>query len=744
MTSKIALRSGLAASAFFAMMSLSTAAHAQSNTAQPVARAANGEPEIIVTAQRREQRLADVPQSVSVIGGETLERQQATTFLDYAQLVPGLNITQDNPGESRVVIRGINTNSVGSTVSIYVDDVPFGSSGSLSNGGVLAGDFDTFDVARIEVLRGPQGTLYGSNALGGTLKFITAQPVLNEWHVRGQAGVEFLDGGETGGFGNAVLNVPLGTQGALRGSGFFRRNGGYIDASGRAGSNINGSDSYGGRASLLLEAAPGVTVRLMALAQDIRADSPSNYEVNAATLEPVNPLTGAASGNLARFERIAEFNDVSYRLYSGSLNWDFGAATLTSVTSYATLDQNQLSDISNTGNRNTANALYAPTAPGTIGLGFENDIDTNKFTQEIRFSSPDRDAGRMAVRRLLYRGSTARSSSDSSPSISPVRPCCRRQLTLGANTFPEFVQLTLGSTYREYAAFVSLTGHVTDRFDITAGGRYSSNSQHSTQVTAILAPPLDDQTAHRRRACSPGRLRRATSSTTMSSALCPRRQGLPARRPERRPARRARDFPDLVRGGHIDQLRSRPARGDSGPDVHLRRLDLPARLGRHPDHHRVHRSGDRHPVRRERQWPARAQLRRRVRRHPAAGTRPQPHRQPRLYRRRVARRHDPGARHSQSHRRTRRRSACPMRRNGRATLSGDYEWSIGTARAYVGANVRLVSRRTSGFSPSYRAAFGRLIELEGYETRRPARRRRFRPFLGRGLCPQRSPIPMGW
>ena len=133
---------------------------------------------IVVTAQRRLQTLIEVPQSISVVGGETLERQQATSFVDYAALVPGLSIDQDNPGEARVILRGINTGSVASTVAIYVDDVPFGSSGGLSNGGVLAGDFDTFDVARVEVLKGPQGTFYGSNALGGVFKFITAEPEL--------------------------------------------------------------------------------------------------------------------------------------------------------------------------------------------------------------------------------------------------------------------------------------------------------------------------------------------------------------------------------------------------------------------------------------------------------------------------------------------------------------------------------------------------------------------------------------
>jgi iron complex outermembrane receptor protein len=454
------------------------------STGQPVA----DDTTIIVTAQRRSQALIQVPQSVSVVGGETLERQQATSFQDYAQLIPGLNITQENPGESRVILRGINTGSVASTVSVYVDETPFGSSGSLSNGGVLAGDFDTFDVARIEVLRGPQGTLYGANALGGTLKFITALPDPHRFQLRGQAGVAFVEGGGTDYSGNGVVNVPLGDTLAFRASGFYRRNAGYVDTVGRTGSDVNRADSYGGRAQLLFEPTSNFSVRLMAIAQDIHANSPSTYAVDPVTLRPINPLKGSASADPLRFEKIPEMNDVNYRLYSGTVNWNFDVATLTSSTSYSTLNQNQLSDISNTGNRNTANALYAPAAPGTIGLAFENDIDQTKFTQEVRLASPDSSRFEWLLG-AYYTKETALLFQRFLPFTLATQAFIPRTLTLGANTFPEFVVLTLNSNYEEIAGFASLTWHLTDHFDITAGGRYSHNSQRSTQVTAILAPP---------------------------------------------------------------------------------------------------------------------------------------------------------------------------------------------------------------------------------------------------------------
>jgi len=718
----MARRSWFAASAAVAALGTASAAQAQpaaaGNAAQPATTPANAgdqtDQPIIVTAERRAQTLIQVPQSVSVVSGETLERQEATTFLDYAPLIPGLNITQDNPGESRVIIRGINTNSVGSTVSIYVDDVPFGSSGSLSNGGVLAGDFDTFDVARIEVLRGPQGTLYGSNALGGTLKFITTQPVIGQFQARGQAGVEFLDGGDTGGFGNAVLNIPFGDQVALRGSGFFRHNGGYIDAAGRTGSNINGSDSYGGRASLLLRPSSSVTVRLMALAQDIHADSPSNYEINPVTLQPVNPLTGQPSDNLARFERIAEFNNVNYRLYSGTLNWDFGPATFTSVTSYATLDQTQLSDISNTGNRNTANALYAPTAPGTIGLGFQNDISTHKFVQEMRFASPDN----VRVEWLFgayYTKEHASLLQRFLPFNLATQVLLPRQLTLGANTFPEFVQLTLGSSYEEYAGFLSVTAHVTDQFDITAGGRYSHNSQNSQQVSAILAPPSI--------------IRGASSQDVFTWSIAPRyelndrvavyarvakgyRPGGPNAVPPNAPANFPTSFSADTLVSYEVGLRAQTPDHVFSFDGSIFRLDWdnilintvfidPAtgtQFGANGNGRRARSEGAEF-VATLRPLHGLSLIANVAYTHakllddttPAPGI-------PNLTGGLAG---DP----------------LPFTPRWSGTLSGDYEWSIGGhARAYVGANLRAVTHSTSGFSASYRAAFGHLLVMPGYQT----------------------------
>ncbi|MFL6854142.1 MAG: TonB-dependent receptor [Sphingomicrobium sp.] len=507
-------RTTLMLSTAFAALAVPGVAAAQESAVAATAEAAQdpaaaepaneGPDVIVVTAQRRVQTLIEVPQSISVVGGDTLERQQATSFADYAALVPGLSIDQDNPGEARVILRGINTGSVASTVAIYVDDVPFGSSGGLSNGGVLAGDFDTFDVARVEVLKGPQGTFYGSNALGGVIKFVTAEPELGHFETRGQAGVEFTKNGGAGWLGNAVVNVPLGDKVAVRATGFYRGRPGYIDATGRDANDINDSKSYGGRVSLLAEPTDKLTIRLTALAQNIRADAPSFYDADPVSFDPVNATTGEPSDDWTQYSTIKEQQDVDYRLYSGTFTYDFGPASLTSVTSYGILDNRQLLDATLQPTRNTTNLFYNlfGAATGPTGLALESDIKTTKFTQEVRLASPDSDTIEWLVggyythekgelfQNFVPFDLASQSEIDHELDLSGLGPVLGLPpalwpLWVGFVT-PEFAVVTLDSKYKEIAGFGSVTWHATPRFDVTAGARYSHNKQKSEQFTNVL------------------------------------------------------------------------------------------------------------------------------------------------------------------------------------------------------------------------------------------------------------------
>ncbi len=444
--------------------------------------------DIVVTAQKRVQTLSEVPQSMSVLGGEALEQRQARTIADYAALVPGLSFESGNPGQTRVVLRGINAGGSSPTVAVYLDDTPFGSSTGQTNGATLAGDFDTFDVERLEVLRGPQGTLYGANSLGGVIKYVTVAPKLGEWEARGQGGVETVQDGGTGYFGNLVANVPIGDVAALRASGFYRRSAGYIDAIGIAADDVNHARSYGGRVSLLVKPSDRLSLRLSAVLQDIDVNARNAFDADPATFRPItaDPFTGAPTGGReVRYQLFPDRNQVSYRLYTGTLDYDLGFATFTAVTSYSRQVATDRSDVSYNAagpGLTLAQAVSAGVyglAPDAYGLYYPNRSTQKKFTQEVRLASKNTDTlewliggyytnepGQLFQRYFPYDTATGR----------PVTP---------VPTIPGFddlVRVELASRYREYAGFGSATLHLTDRFDVTAGGRYSHNDQRTTQT----------------------------------------------------------------------------------------------------------------------------------------------------------------------------------------------------------------------------------------------------------------------
>ena len=411
-----------------------------------------------------------------MVGGDTLENQQASSFQDYLNLVPGLQLEQGNPGEGRLILRGLNAGGVASTVAVYLDETPFGSSTGLVNGGVLAGDFDTFDVARIEVLRGPQGTLYGANSLGGLLKFVTNAPDLKRVVARGRVTIEDTDGGEMGYRGHGVINVPLSDTIAFRASGTYRKEGGFIDSIGTSDTdplglgivmtsdvakNINSSKSYGGRASLLFKPSDVFDLRLSAYLQNIRTNSPTVVESDPDTLKTLY-------GRPTQSRFISPFGKLDYRVYNALLNYDLGFATLTSSTSFS--KQNQTKRLDATFNLSWLIQFFS---------GVENEIfldqDTNskKFTQEIRLASPDNDRFEW-----LLGGYYTHEKGLIFQEYITVDPGTLNEITTPLGVLAE---VELASKYKEYAGFANATIHLSDRFHLDFGGRYSHNKQRASQ-----------------------------------------------------------------------------------------------------------------------------------------------------------------------------------------------------------------------------------------------------------------------
>lgn len=469
----------LAGVAVVALAAPATAKAADTSDAALTADAAADDPkdgpteDIIVTAQKRSQTLIDVPLSVSVVSGDTLEHLQATNFQDYLKLVPGLQLNQGTTGFGRLILRGVNTGGVASTVGVYVDDTPFGSSSSLANGAILAGDFDTFDVARVEVLRGPQGTLYGASSLGGVLKFVTNAPQMDRVVVRARAGIEAVKGGDASYYGNAVVNLPLAGNLAFRASGTYRRDGGFIDSTGvtttdlfgnsfttRTAKNVSGSRTYGGRAALLYQASPDFSVQLSAIIQNIENDAPSVIDTDPATMRPLY-------GDYVRSVFSANDSRIRYRVYNGLVNWDFGGVTLTSSTSYATLTQNFHTDLTYNLSGYLSLVLGAPNE-----LYLQQTTRVRKFTQELRLSS----SGDGPIEWLVG-GYYNNEKGLIDQRYVPVTPGTMTEIT----SFPLLAVAKLSSNYEEIAGFGNLTVHLGPSVSIDLGGRYSHNDQSATQ-----------------------------------------------------------------------------------------------------------------------------------------------------------------------------------------------------------------------------------------------------------------------
>jgi iron complex outermembrane receptor protein len=418
---------------------------------------------IIVTAEKREEPLMDVPMSVTALAGDSLDKLQARDFADYAALVPGLSITSSQPGLTRLTLRGQNSGGVGSTVAVYMDESPFGSSTALLNGSIITGDFDTWDLQRIEVLRGPQGTLYGANSEGGLLKFVSTAPVLGKFSGEAEATGESVSDGGNGGAIRAVVNLPLGDKLALRVSGYDQDVAGYIDDPSLGKKDVNDGHKEGGRAALLWAPTDDLSVHLTATSQQSKYNGTNTVDVDPATLQPVH-------GDLTQQRFLAEPSESKYENYNATIDWNTGPFSVLSTTSYGILDFDYVTD--------ATSLLAAPgvtygEALGGIGLYEDNNAGLKKFTQEIRLASPS-----SATLEWQVGGYYTHETGALLQHVVGVD----LPTTASGNPYAGVLEtVVLDSTYKEWAGFANLTYHFNSQFDIQAGGRYSSNKQSATE-----------------------------------------------------------------------------------------------------------------------------------------------------------------------------------------------------------------------------------------------------------------------
>ena len=305
--------------------------------AQASATTAVAEDEIIVTALRRDTNLQDTPIAISVATGETLERSGTTSFTELTRSAPSLRIVDGGPGNRRVLIRGIQSSGE-PTVGVYYDEVPV--SGSVSTSSDAAGttpDFRIFDVERAEVLRGPQGTLFGSGSMGGTMRIIFNKPDSTQFAASMAANMTSVKGGNPGMSMDAMINLPVVTDKlAVRVVGSYNRFAGYVDNSFYNTRNINDGYAYGGR--LLVRWTPN---------EDLTVDLAGYYEKAATESARWIKETGIPYVTNGRAE---SGNYDTNRIYSATARYDFGDVALTAMTAYFDRDRLGVGDVSDTFN----------------------------------------------------------------------------------------------------------------------------------------------------------------------------------------------------------------------------------------------------------------------------------------------------------------------------------------------------------------------------------------------------------
>lgn len=416
--------------------------------------------DIVVTAQKRDERLLDVPVSVTALQSSALASQNLNSLRDYFSQVPGLSYN-GGAGLTTLAVRGITTGRGNNpTVAVTIDDTPFGSSSFAGYGDRITADLDPALLDRVEVLRGPQGTLYGANSLGGLVKYVTAAPDLTRPTERFEFGAESVDRGGDAVFARGSLGTPvIEDRLAVRISGFYRQDPGFIDNTLAGVPDSNSGRSYGGRLAIRAKPVDGLSITLSALLQNLTGnDSPTEY-LNLDRTPTQGDLKSALSTSVTPYS----FKD---RLYQAHAVAELGIGDLTAITGYG--ESRYLTPQDSTDR--FAGVLAAFGYAGDRAV-LSNSIDTNKFTQEVRLAS----RGKHAIDWLAGVFYTSESTI-ALQSLDASRPTGAPDANLYTGNIP--------SHYHDIAGFADLTYHVTPQFDVQVGSRLSHNWQIYTETDA--------------------------------------------------------------------------------------------------------------------------------------------------------------------------------------------------------------------------------------------------------------------
>lgn len=447
--------------------------------------------DIVVTALHRATNVQETPLAISAIGGEALTNQGISTSDGLAKVAPNLVIRENANGGSRIIIRNIQSSGE-PTVGLYYDETPItGSTGVGNDAGGTTPAVRLFDVERVEVLRGPQGTLYGASSMAGTVRLIFKKPNLTQFEGEVSGQLAGIAHGDLGYNAQVALNAPIvHDKLGVRAVGFYERIGGWLDNSVLGLTNFNDSKSYGGRLLARYQPNDDVTFDALAVYQKREGysglwdykkyiDTGVRYD---QTLDTVTPQTD------------------EMQLYSGTLNWDFSFATLTAIAAYSKRD---LAFSFNYSPYFRRASVTAPGAAGClryfglpVGVGakcstaqvaeYKQDyIDpflpaptyqpqsTKTWSQEVRLAGGERlkwTLGFFHSKRRNFVRSVIAQATPRGEIIFPITP---------------FFDRTVDDTLEQFAGFGEFTYEVIDGLNVTAGLRYFDYKKKTTSEVLV-------------------------------------------------------------------------------------------------------------------------------------------------------------------------------------------------------------------------------------------------------------------
>jgi iron complex outermembrane recepter protein len=454
--------------------------------------------EMVVTARKREETVQDVPVSVAAPSEAELRDVGAETIEDVSANVAGFTVQNLGPGQSQVAMRGVSAGQivrdqpgVKEQVGVYLDE-------SVISLSLFTPDIDLFDLNRVEILRGPQGTLFGSGSLSGTVRYITNQPQLGQSTTTAELTLSSIFDGGVGGSAKAAINVPIGTASAARFVGYYTRYGGFMDAVQpdlSVNEDVNTGYRAGARASFLYQPREELSVTPRLLYQTVQMDGWNRIDAFNILANPFTTTRPKVTlGEREQFTQLTEDYDDDFLLADLNVRYDFGAAELTSVTSYTDRDVLVIRDATALTASITGGNLRLPVSAFGIDAPLFDETAAKGWTQELRLAG-DREALQWVAG--VFYGDSTRDYAQNLPVLGFETAATAAGVpinTAGTKLAlrDELYKSDLHYDFKQLAVFGEGTWSVNDRFDVTGGLRFYDFEEDRVQIfDGIFADPID-------------------------------------------------------------------------------------------------------------------------------------------------------------------------------------------------------------------------------------------------------------